>query len=163
MDEQKPGSPPAAAATPPELPLPQAMAQLWRERAGIIAARVFMDTQALFGVGAIPPDPVIVRIIVLQLADAVEQGDRARFLYAFTRSGREVGAQINDQTIPYRPGLQISGHIEGVLRDTLVSAFKSDPPRQQAALDLLTGWCAPGYPALLGEPAALVKNLAPLS
>src|SRR5512142_2773424 len=61
-----------APAIPQEEPTPAAkIAQLWREQADVIAQRVFMDTQALFGVGAVPPDVVIVRTIVLNLASAL--------------------------------------------------------------------------------------------
>lgn len=149
---------PADAAT-----LPEAIGQLWREQLDVMAARIFMDTQVLFGVGAIPPDVVTLKLIILNMAEALERGDRASFLYTFGRNGREVSAQINDQTIPYLPGLQIGGHIEGVLRDTINDGFKADPAQCQQAQDLLDEWCSPAYPALLGEPRSLMKPLAPRS
>ncbi len=167
-----PGAPPAhvagepvpAPAIPADAPtLPEAIGQLWREQLDIMAARIFMDTQVLFGVGAIPPDVVTLKIIILNMAEALERGDRASFLYTFSRNGREVSAQINDQTIPYLPGLQIGGNIEGVLRDTINDGFKADPTLRQQAQDLLDEWCSPAYPALLGEPRALMKPLAPRS
>jgi hypothetical protein len=167
-----PGAPPAhvagepvpAPAIPADAPnLPTAIGELWREQVDIMAARIFMDTQVLFGVGAIPPDVVTLKTIILNMAEALERGDRASFLYTFGRNGREVSAQINDQTIPYLPGLQIGGHIEGVLRDTINDGFKADPDLRRQAQDLLDEWCSPAYPALLGEPRALMKPLAPRS
>jgi hypothetical protein len=155
-DEQVP-----APAIPEEPTLPEAIGQLWREQVDIISQRIFMDTQALFGVGAIPPDVVVLKTIVLNLASALERGDRAGFLYSFARNSREVSAQINDQTIPYQPGLQIGGHIEGVLRDTVTQGFKADAARLQEAQALLDDWYSPAYPALLGEPRALMQPLAP--
>jgi hypothetical protein len=151
-----------APAIPADAPtLAEAIGQLWREQVDIMAGRIFMDTQVLFGVGAIPPDVVTLKIIILNMAEALERGDRASFLYTFGRNGREVSAQINDQTIPYLPGLQIGGHIEGVLRDTINDGFKADPALRRQAQDLLDEWCSPAYPALLGEPRALMKPLAP--
>jgi hypothetical protein len=156
------GEPVPAPAIPADAPtLPEAIGQLWREQVDIMAGRIFMDTQVLFGVGAIPPDVVTLKIIILNMAEALERGDRASFLYTFGRNGREVSAQINDQTIPYLPGLQIGGHIEGVLRDTINDGFKADPALRRQAQDLLDEWCSPAYPALLGEPRALMKPLAP--
>jgi hypothetical protein len=157
-----PEEPVPAPAIPQDQPtLAEKVAQLWRQQVDVIAQRIFMDTQALFGVGAIPPDVVILRTIVLNLASALEQGNRASFLYTFGRNSREVSAQINDQTIPYLPGIQLGGHIEGVLRNTVSLGFRADPALRDEAQTLLDEWFSPAYPALLGEPRALVQWQAP--
>jgi len=157
-----PDEPVPAPAIPQDEPtLAEKIAQLWREQADIIAQRIFMDTQALFGVGAVPPDVVITRTIVLNLANALERGDQASFLFTFARNAREVSAQINDQTIPYLPGVQLGGHIEGVLRDTVSRGFRTDAAQGEQAQALLDEWFSPAYPALLGEPRALVQWQAP--
>jgi hypothetical protein len=151
-----------APAIPQDAPtLPEKIAQLWQEQVDIIAQRIFMDTQALFGVGAIPPDVVVLKTIVLNLASALEQGNQTSFLYTFGRNSREVSAQINDQTIPYMPGIQIGGHIEGVLRNTIDLGFRSDRALAEQAQALLDEWFSGAYPALLGEPRTLAKWQAP--
>ena len=156
------GEPVPAPAPPADAPsLPIAIAKVWRTQADVMVQRIFMDTQALFGVSAIPPDVVTLKTIVLTLSDALERGDRGNFLYAFGRNSREVSAQINDQTIPYLPGIQIGGHIEGVLRDTARRAFRADPAQDEAAQLLLDEWFSAAYPALLGEPRTLMQPLAP--
>ena len=169
-DGGPPGSPsihspdeqvPAPAIPADEPTLAEKIAQLWRQQADIIAQRIFMDTQALFGVGAIPPDVVILKSITLTLASALDQGNRASFLYTFGRNAREVSEQINDQTIPFQPGLQLGGHIEGVLRNTVTLGFRADPALHDEAQALLDDWFSPAYPALLGEPRALVQWQAP--
>ena len=72
-----------------------------------------------------------------------------------------VQEQINDQTIPYMPGAQLGGHVEGVLRDTISRGFRADAALAEQALALLDEWFSPAYPALLGEPRALVQWQAP--
>ncbi len=137
-------------------------AALIRDQMPILVTRILYDTQELVRVGAIGPDVVTIRQVLESLAAALERGDPATFGYSYSRAARPNIPQINDQTLPYHLGLQISGMFEAILRDTFNQGFAGDPALRGASVTLLAQMSGPAKRALLGEPRALVQWQAPL-
>jgi len=136
-------------------------AALIRDQMPVLVTRIMYDTQELLRVGAIGPDVVTVRQVLESLAAALERNDPATFGYSYSRAARPNIPQINDQTLPYHLGLQISGMFEAILRDTFNQGFAGDPALRGASVALLAQMTGPAKRSLLGEPRALVQWQAP--
>ena len=149
-DQAAPVEGPSAEAPP--LSLAEEMARIIEEQADVIAQKQLYHAQTMVGVSAVGTDVVNARNAALVIADALRTGDHTRVEHVLANLGDPQVSQVNDRTLPFRFNLQIAGLLEGIIIETISTAYAGDSARIGEARLMLEQVFQPANELLLAQP-----------
>ena len=145
----------------PALSLAEDIARVLEEQVDVIVQRQNYHSQLLLGVSGIGTDVVNARNSTLTMANALRNSRPDQVIFTLSNLGDAQRVQINDQSMPFKFNAQIAGLFEGIILDTVSSAFKADAARQAEARVMLETLFVEANEALEGQSKSALLFQAP--